>query len=108
MKELSKSLNKTYKNILIKISRNDVEIVRRILLWLAFAVFPLTIEELHTAVAIEQDMDELDDDSLLSSPQDILSLCGSLISVSEQSYARLVHLSVKDYLLSSVAAFQDS
>jgi hypothetical protein len=72
-------------------------------LWLEFAVLPLTIEELHTAVAIEQDMDELDDDSLLSSPQDILSLCGSLISLFEQSHVRLVHLSVKDYLLSSVA-----
>jgi hypothetical protein len=103
LKELPKGLNETYENILLKISKNDVEIVRKILLWLAFAVLPLTPEELHTAVAIEQDMDELDEDSLLRSPQDILSLCGSLVSLSEQGHIRLAHLSVKDYLLSSEA-----
>lgn len=48
-------------------------------------------------------MDELDDEALLSSPQDILSLCGSLISLSEQGQVRLAHLSVKDYLLNSEA-----
>jgi hypothetical protein len=85
----------------MKISKNDTEIVRRILLWLAFAVLPLTLEEVHGAVAIEQGIDHLDEESLLSSPQDILSLCGSLISVSDQGHVRLAHLSVKEYLLSS-------
>jgi hypothetical protein len=103
LKDLPKGLNETYENILLKISRSDVEIVRRILLWLAFAVLPLTLEELHTAIAIEQDKDGLDEDSLLSSPQDILTLCGSLISLSEQGNVRLAHLSVKDYLVSSDA-----
>lgn len=96
-------MNETYENILLKVSKNDVEIVRRILLWLAFAVLPLTLEELHKAAVIEQEMDELDEDSLLSSPQEILSLCGSLVSLSEQGHVRLAHLSVKDYLLSSDA-----
>lgn len=45
-------------------------------------------------------MRELDEESLLSNPQEILDLCGSLVSQSEQGRLSLAHLSVKEYLLS--------
>jgi len=77
-------------------------------MWLAFAVLPLTLEQLHSAVAIEIGMYELDEESCLSSPQDILSLCGSLISLSSLGQIRLAHLSVKDFLLSSEASLNNA
>lgn len=101
LRELPKGLNETYEVILKKVSESEIEVVRRILLWLSFAVLPLTLEELHEAVAIEDGLDRLDEESLLSRPQEILSLCGSLLSVSDQGHVRLAHLSVKEYLLST-------
>jgi hypothetical protein len=59
------------------------------------------LEELHDAIAIEPGEGALDDDSRLSSPQDILSLRGSLLNISGQSSVRLAYLSVKGYVLSS-------
>ena len=64
-------------------------------------MLPLTLREVHEAIAIEVGLDELDEDSRLRSPQDILDLCGSLISLSESGHVRLAHLSVREYLLSS-------
>lgn len=52
-------------------------------------------------MAIEDGLERLDEESLLSSPQEILSLCGSLLNVSDQGHVRLAHLSVKEYLLSA-------
>jgi hypothetical protein len=71
------------------------------LLWLAFTVHHLNLGTLQEAVVIEHGLDHVDEESRLSSPDDILSLCGSLISVDDEGYARLAHMSVKDYLLSS-------
>ncbi|KIX03893.1 uncharacterized protein Z518_07446 [Rhinocladiella mackenziei CBS 650.93] len=100
LNELPKGLDETYDKILIKISPPDIEIVRRILLWVSFTVFPLTLREVHEAVAIEPDLDHLDEESRLRSPQDILDLCSSLVHVSEEGHIRLAHLSVKEYLTS--------
>ena len=93
--------DEAYKNSLLRISIGDIEFVRRILLWLAFAVLPRTLEELYKAIAVEQGMDEMDQDSFLNSPQAISSLCGSLVSLSQHDHVRMAHLLVKDYVLSS-------
>ncbi|KIV95467.1 hypothetical protein PV10_03121 [Exophiala mesophila] len=101
LRELPKGLDETYDKILGKVSSSDIEIVRRILVWISFTMLPLTLREVHEAIAIEVGLDELDEDSRLRSPQDILDLCGSLISLSESGHVRLAHLSVREYLLSS-------
>jgi hypothetical protein len=93
-------LHETYDNILGKVAPQNTTIVRRILLWLCFSVLPLTLEELHEAVAIEEGLDHINADSRLHRPEDILMLCGSLVNLSEQGHVVLAHLSVKDYLLS--------
>ncbi|ORY03156.1 hypothetical protein BCR34DRAFT_545330 [Clohesyomyces aquaticus] len=98
--QLPRGLAETYENILKKVEDPDVALVRKILLWLAFSVLPLSLDQLHSAIAIEQGLDELDEDSCLGNAQDILSMCGSLISVSDEGHVRLAHLSVRDYLLS--------
>jgi hypothetical protein len=76
--------------------------VQRSLLWLSFNILPLPLSELWEAIAIEEGLAGIDEASLLSSPQDILHICGSLIRVSENDKeVTLAHLSVKEYLLSS-------
>lgn len=76
LNQLPKGLNETYANILKRTSKDDVELLRRILLWVTFAVLPLTTEELHEAVAIEAGIGSLDEieESRLSNPKHILSL----------------------------------
>jgi len=100
LKELPTELEKLYEDILVKLPSSDEGIVRRILLWLSFSVLPVTLEELHSAIAIEQGVDQLDEESYLGNAQDILEMCGSLINMTEHGQVRLAHMSVKDYLLS--------
>ena len=101
IEDLPEGLNETYDNILLNVPKFDVEFVQRILLWLAFAVIPLTPTELRDAIAIEPGCDSIDDESRLASPQDILTLTGSLINITEQGHMRLAHLSIREYLVSS-------
>lgn len=103
LKDLPIGLDETYERILIQVEPHDVSLVRNVLMWLAFPVMPMTLQELHEAIAVAFDATDLDQESLLSSPDDILELCGSLLSVSEHRFVRLAHLSVKDYLLSDKA-----
>ncbi|KAI2464587.1 hypothetical protein F4781DRAFT_66341 [Annulohypoxylon bovei var. microspora] len=98
--QLPQDLHETYDRILARIPKADQESARRILIWIAFAVTPLTLEEIHTAIAIELHMDHLDEESLLRSPHDILDLVGGLVNVTNQNHVTLAHMSVKDYLLS--------
>lgn len=99
--ELPRGLDETYSNILRNVSPRDATFVRKMLLWLAFSVLPLSLEQVHEAIAIEIGTTNLDEDCRLSNPQDILSLCGSLITISDDESLSLAHLSVKDYLLSA-------
>ncbi|KAH4986916.1 hypothetical protein HBH69_015840 [Parastagonospora nodorum] len=100
LQHIPHELGQTYENILVRVSAADAAIVRKILLWLCFTMLPITLDELHSAIAIEHGLDELDEDSCLSSAQEIVAVCGCLITVSTTGYVRLAHLSVKDYLLS--------
>ncbi|KAL3417181.1 hypothetical protein PVAG01_11181 [Phlyctema vagabunda] len=108
LKELPVGLDETYRRILTRIPTSDAETTRRVLLWLAFSMRRLTLNELHTAIAINPELDHLDEESQLRSAHDILELCGSLISVSDQGHVSLAHLSVKDYLLSAEIKLQPS
>lgn len=102
MRELPRGLDETYDNILLKIPETDAETVRRILLWVAFAIIPMTLGEVYEAIAIDTDLelDHVDEESRLRAPEDILDLCGNLITLSEEGYVGLAHFSVKEYLLS--------
>ncbi|KAI0406319.1 hypothetical protein F4802DRAFT_558775 [Xylaria palmicola] len=101
LKRLPQDLHKTYERELSTVSQIDQEPVRRILTWVSFTVSPVSLEDLHTAIAIELDSDRLDEESLLRSPQDILGLAGGLLSVTERGHVTLAHMSVKTYLFST-------
>ncbi|RYP25105.1 hypothetical protein DL766_007134 [Monosporascus sp. MC13-8B] len=86
LKELPSGLEETYDRILSRVPKADHDTVRRILLWVSFATVPLTVEELHSAIAVEWDVDHLDEESLLRSPLDIFSLTGGLVGLSDQGH----------------------
>jgi Ankyrin repeats (3 copies)/Ankyrin repeats (many copies) len=100
LNNLPEGLQETYENILEKVTTGCVDIVKQTLQWLVCDVTTLTLAELYECLAIEQDMDHIDEEAQLSSPMDIYDLCGSLISVTAEGGVILAHLSVKDYLLS--------
>lgn len=78
---LPRALEETYNRILSHVSPADEILLHKVLSWLAFAFSPLTLEELWEAVAVEPGASNIDAKSRLRSPQDLLSLAHSLISV---------------------------
>ena len=98
---LPEGLHETYENILVKISNGNIGIVRQILQWLVCNGSTLSLAELHESLGIEPELDHINDEALLSSPEDIVELCGSLITITTEENVILAHLSVKDYLLSN-------
>ncbi|KAH8759301.1 hypothetical protein BGZ57DRAFT_944325 [Hyaloscypha finlandica] len=97
---LPRSLQETCEKILEKVDPGCVDAVRQTLHWLVCDVSPFTFAELYESLAIEQDMDHIDEEAQLSGPVDIYDMCGSLIAFTAEGEVILAHLSVKDYLLS--------
>ncbi|KAK5048507.1 hypothetical protein LTR84_005597 [Exophiala bonariae] len=99
LKSLPSSLEGSYSRILQNIDLADVDFARRTLLWLAYAVNPLTLPELSQAVVLDSNFDWLDPDATLNDPKDVLEICGSLVSFNTVSEtARIAHHSVREYL----------
>jgi hypothetical protein len=99
-------LYETYDRILDSINEQDSQLVRRLLLWLTFPPFPpLTIDQLAEAVALDPDSTPpFDDENIIEDPEDILRMCGSLVTRLSVRGAEgrvvLAHYSVKEYLTS--------
>ncbi|KAJ4421544.1 hypothetical protein N0V82_003682 [Gnomoniopsis sp. IMI 355080] len=98
---LPAGLHDTYRRILDNVSREDSELLRKMLVWLCFCTKGLSQQELREAIAIQHNASSIDEESQLRSTEDILELGNSLISVAQtQNQVVLAHLSVRDYLLS--------
>lgn len=108
LKVLPLGLDDTYQNILQKVLPHNVVFVQRILLWLSFSVMPLTLTELHEAIAVDIESDSIDEEDRLSNPHDALALCGSLVHLNSAGFVALAHMSVKDYLLSDLIKRNES
>ncbi len=105
---LPKTLYETYNRILLGIKsagqRQDAITVLR---WLCFSDVPLHLSEIIEVLAIENgDSGGFCPDERLPDPADIMVICSSLISCSKidkeacNTRIRLIHFSVKEYLLS--------
>jgi hypothetical protein len=104
LRTLPQDLDETYERILSKVSDEDHELVRRCLLWLAYTRRPLTLIELCEAVVVESNIDDLDPESRLRDPHELLEILGSLVLChenTEESEIVLAHHSVKEYLMCS-------
>ena len=98
------SLNKLYKDVLVKIPKQQREKARLMFIWLCYSLRPLTLRELACAVN-------------LPDPQDVLVICTSyLVSLQQQDHrvwnpsrehntlddiVKFDHFSVKEYLTSN-------
>ncbi|KAL8943620.1 MAG: hypothetical protein Q9211_000917 [Gyalolechia sp. 1 TL-2023] len=109
--ELPATLDETYERILRAIEPPDADEAYRILQWLAFAERPLTLEEIAEAAVTNGDGGPIDPEERLFDPYDVIRICNSLISVTEDTLSicgnwitgkvvRFAHFSVKEYLLS--------
>jgi len=119
LKFLPKTLDETYARILASIPEEHSEDARRILQCLITAFYPLDVKEVAEIVAINPSEDPIIDfDNKLCDPQDVLTICSSLVSVIpstriklKENFAgaetfsfqelRLAHYSVKEYLISN-------
>lgn len=76
---------------------DESELAMQVLAWITCAKRPLTTVELQTALAVEIDESEFDQ-SNLSDPIDIISVCAGLVTIDEQSdVIRLVHYTTQEF-----------
>lgn len=74
------------------------ELALQVLSWITCAKAPLSIPELQHALAVEVGESDLDSDNL-PEVEDMVSVCGGLVTVDEESkIIRLVHYTTQEYL----------
>lgn len=118
LKTLPSGVYYTYDEILYQLcSRNpeEVEDIRKILMWLVGSQVPLCLKEVAEAISIRPDDHQLDESGIATDILDVAALCGSLVTLRTQdpkagSYEdlrgekimiiALSHASVEDYLTS--------
>lgn len=92
---------------MLAIPESDVEFARHALMWLAFSMRPLTVNELAEAIIIKPRTRTVDLDDRFPEPDEILIICGSLVTTVGGTYSGdpehvvLAHYSVKEYLTSA-------
>lgn len=105
LENLPKTLHDTYSRIIQRVENDhpeDVEIVQNMLHWLVKSVRAMTLDELAEAMAVDPDDDatSMDPSAVDTDPEDILSVLGSLVTVSPSGVVSLAHYSVKEFLVS--------
>jgi hypothetical protein len=116
LSSLPKTLDDTYERILVNIDESYCLDVQKILKFLAFAIRPVGLLEMVEVLAIDWNGDEprFVPDNRIPEPKDILTMCSTLVTTTEDlgthfsddGYQdiwltiRLAHFSVKEYLLS--------
>ena len=103
--ELPPDLDSTYDDILLRVNQNDKLYLKRALQFVAFSARPMTLGEVAEAIIIENDISDVDEDSRLQQPQDLLEIGRSLFVASytelyDKRTLELSHYSVKEYLVS--------
>lgn len=83
--ELPKTLDSTYLRILENIDENSWRYVHDVLNLIAFSVQPLKVGEIVDAIAFDAERKCFSEDEKLQDPLDVLQICSSLISLSDQT-----------------------
>ncbi|KAH0561934.1 hypothetical protein GP486_003361 [Trichoglossum hirsutum] len=101
---LPRDLDETYERILLRIPEYDQTLAKRALMWLAFSLRPMRLCELAEAVVVEVGNFKLDPEERLRDQEDVLAICGSLVTyIKKTDEVILAHHSVKEFLLSERA-----
>lgn len=103
---LPKDLDSTYSRILCSIDVNRTLYVSKILKWLAYSTEPLQLKQVAEIVTLGvEEIPRVNVERRLQEPEDILTVCSSLITFSGEEAKdtvtiQLAHFSVKEYLVS--------
>jgi ankyrin repeat protein len=102
LNSLPTTLNDTYARILANIYPELAGDALRILSWLCFAFQWPTFEEMADILAVDLEALEYDPAGKMMNPEDVLTICGSLVTRSRDfgGSLRLSHHSVREYLVS--------
>ncbi|KAJ7581669.1 ankyrin repeat-containing domain protein [Mycena floridula] len=107
---LPKKIMNSYDDAMSRIKAQgeaEYELACQIFYWLAYAKQPLSIAELQHAVAVSDDMTEMDFDAIVDVDM-LTGICAGLIVIQEESYSfshhdkvqivQLVHYTTQEYL----------
>jgi ankyrin repeat protein len=96
---LPKDLTETYERILANISEDDKELAFRIFQWLTCSLRPMKLQEVIEGIALELEDTMIDPEAFLNDPEDIIEICGSLVSLDlDRGTVSLGHFSVREFL----------
>lgn len=106
LRTLPKTLDETYERILLRIYNSpDRDYAKCILLWLAFSLRPLTVEEVAETLAFSYDSKLcFEENDRLPDPSDVMRICPSLVNPvrnNDNPVLQLAHFSVKEYLVAT-------
>jgi hypothetical protein len=77
--------------------KDQKELAKQVLSWIAYAKRPLTTLELQHALAIVVGESELDEDNL-PEIEDMVSACAGLVTIDKESdIIRLIHYTTQEY-----------
>ena len=97
-------LDETYIRILTRLRRDhsgDVDMVRKMFLWLVHSLRPLNLIELAEAITLDQSQDRMDFSAIATDPADVLRFSGGLVTTTgNDNIVGLAHFSIKEFLLS--------
>ena len=100
LKDLPRDLAQTFSRILHKSGALDTLLQMKTLEVVLAAQQPLTTEELREALSVEPGHAIWDPSKMLNDVQSALACCGCLLTVDEEeSTVRVIHHSVKQYIL---------
>ncbi|KAK3167680.1 hypothetical protein OEA41_010807 [Lepraria neglecta] len=77
--------------------RDDVQLAKKILMWISCAIRPFTVLEIRHALVIEPDTRELDE--TVPDEDIVISVCAGLVTIDQETDdIRLVHYTTQEYL----------
>ncbi|KAF4629542.1 hypothetical protein G7Y89_g8607 [Cudoniella acicularis] len=103
LQKLPPDIPSSYERILERVGRSskeNQELVMKVLHWIVYAVEPLSTSQLLQAIAVREG-DEFFDPSSMTTEDDILHWCSSLVRRNSSAKAglELAHFTVKEFLL---------
>ena len=95
-------LSGIYVWILEHLDENDLDLRKKVLLWVTMAVRPITVDEMALAYATQGDGPEAKFDpsrKVMAEAKDFLIACGPLVEITPDNTLQFTHFSVKEFLL---------
>ena len=106
---LPKTLNQTYERILSNIDDEYAAYAQRFMKWLAYSARPLRLKELAEIVTVElAEEPRVDPQRRLPDPQDVLTICSSLVVVKQSMSVPVLRLTKPEDIANTQTAAPDS